>query len=124
MFAWVHLGAPSGGLNNSVSRGISRAHLGVFGLNRVHFGSFARTQGSSGSVRFSWVHSCARRGRRLHNSSSDFGGCAKGSSGLFGFPLVYTGAPSVRRRRSRGFTRARLGVVGFHRRSPRFTGRA
>ena len=66
LFAWVHSYAPGGRRVDSCSRGFTLARLGIVRFIRVRFGLFRRTQGSSGSVGFSWVHSCARRGPRVH----------------------------------------------------------
>ena len=75
---------------HSGSRVFIQAHLEIVVFIRVCVGSLWRTQWSSGSFGFAWVHSGAHRG-------------------------IHSSAPKGRRVHwgSHGFSRAHLGVVGF-----------
>ena len=64
-FAWVHCGGPSCRQVNWVSRGFTRARLGVVGIKRGGLG-----------------HSGATRSRRVHSGSRGFT-CALGNVALF-----------------------------------------
>ena len=64
-FACVHSGAPRVLRIDSVSRGLTRAHLAVVGFIQVCVGSLGRAKGSSGSFGFAWVHLRAFSGRRV-----------------------------------------------------------
>ena len=82
------LGAPRGCRNNSGSRELTRACLGVVGLIRVRVGSLGRVVGSSGSFGFACVHSGAISGRPIHPGSRWFTPARHGVVGFFGLARV------------------------------------
>ena len=82
---WVHSGALKGRRIHSGLRGYTSANLGVIRFIRgpvdllprlavvafilVRVGSFRRSEVSSGSFGFAWIHSGAPSGRRAHSRS-------------------------------------------------------
>ena len=111
----------------------SLGHLGVVGFIRFRVGFLRRTYRSPGSFVFAWVPCAALRVGQVHLGSRQFTlAHLLESSGSFGYAWVHSGGPRGRRIRSasrgltcarlwgglvhsssRGFSQARLAVVGF-----------
>ena len=78
----------------------------------IHVSLLGSAYGSPGLFGFARNHSGARRGLRVHSCSRGF---TRARIEVFGFICVRLDSLRVRRMRSLGFTRVRLGVALFNR---------
>ena len=96
---WIHSGSlgltqsPKCCRIHSVSRGFTRAHIGVARFFRVRVGSFGYEYGSPGLFRFGWVNYGALIFWRINSDSDEFS-CAR--HGIIG--LIWVRVVSLRRR--------------------------
>ena len=121
-FAWGHSGAPRDGwvhsgapICHSGLLGFTLARLVVARFIRFRSGSLWHAYWSPGSFGFTWVHTGARSGRRVHSRSPGFSRANLGVAGCIRVRVGSFSASPCRRVHSGSLVLNvwRLGVAGF-----------